>query len=245
MSAFVGEAAESRDHVEFKPRKRKNRARQPLDCRNIGCGNSTAMHAGIKINLHFQGYIGSRSRTRETSGRRFVVAVHRYPNVTCGHFRDAPPLRLAKNRIGNADILNTRRGERLGFAGLCADDSSRPRSHLRACDLRHFVGFHMWTKFYSARSNRCLPLANVRFHAVKVNEQGRGIEVGDAVAGLGTFIYWTGCRRFRYASRHTAPAEEGLLKRINSGMSTDYNAAHASPSAALFFCRFRLRAAEI
>ena len=48
---------------------------------------------------------------------------------------DALPFALAKNRVGDTDVLNSHGGERFGFADFGAADAARARGHLHLRDL--------------------------------------------------------------------------------------------------------------
>ena len=137
------------------------------------------MQSAVDIDLEVDHDAGLGGRLGQAASSFFAVAVHCDSLGIAGQLGDALPLRLADDRICNADIVDACSRKWFGFAYLGADDPDRASRDLRPGNLGNFMRLDVRPELHSAPVDARLPLADVSFQAIKIDERGGRVQIVD------------------------------------------------------------------
>src|SRR5882672_358499 len=178
-----------RSRKRARPKRRypsKSQTRQRLYCDRqsrdrllVFPRDSSPMQSAINIDLDIDRNPSFSRRLRQPPRSFFTVAVHRHAPCSRSQRGNALPLRLADNRICNADILDSRCRERLSLAYLGTDDPTCTGCQLHASDLGDLVRLDVRTKPDSAPIGVGLPLSNILLQPIQVNERHWSVQIAD------------------------------------------------------------------
>ena len=138
---------------------------------------TAAVHADVHLDEDVDAH--ARSRGCGTERQRIARTFYRHQDRRAAlHERDqALDLARSHHLIGDQDIVHAGGGHCLGIAQLGAGHAECPGRQFLLGDGRHLDALGMRPPIHAMPSHKARHVADVRFHNVQVNQQGRRIQL--------------------------------------------------------------------